>query len=192
MKDMGSEQVLKKSVLGGFKKDGVINYVEQLQSEILELKREVANKPDLSDEYNAVKKDNENAYADIASLTAKCDAIKAENEALSNHNIKLSEELDEAKKVIAEYESKQKLFEEKILAIESKFLKIKSGYTSADVTPSEINNVVASAHSDISYANERIKTACNNFESSTSALKSSVDNLLNVLASINENINNAE
>lgn len=189
---MGSEQVLKKSVLGGFKKDGVINYVEQLQSEILELKREVANKPDLSDEYNAVKKDNENAYADIASLTAKCDAIKAENEALSNHNIKLSEELDEAKKVIAEYESKQKLFEEKILAIESKFLKIKSGYTSADVTPSGINNVVASAHSDISYANERIKTACNNFESSTSALKSSVDNLLNVLASINENINNAE
>ena len=83
---MGSEQVLKKTMLGGFKKDGVINYVEQLQSEILDLKKEIANKPDFSDEYNAVKRENESAYADIASLTAKCDALTAENETLTKQN----------------------------------------------------------------------------------------------------------
>ena len=52
---MGSEQFFKKSVLGGFKKEGVLNYVEQLQTEIIELKKEINNKPDLSYELKILK-----------------------------------------------------------------------------------------------------------------------------------------
>ena len=39
---MSSNQVLKKSVMGGFKKEGVINYIEQLQAEIFRLKSEIS------------------------------------------------------------------------------------------------------------------------------------------------------
>ena len=41
---MESNQILKKSFMGGFKKEGVINYIEQLQAEIFRLKNELAEK----------------------------------------------------------------------------------------------------------------------------------------------------
>ena len=93
---MSSEQIFKKSVLGGFKKEGVLNYIEKLQSEIIELKKEITNKPDFSDEVEALKAKNEDASAETTALTAKYDALKAENEALSDKNAKLIHELDDA------------------------------------------------------------------------------------------------
>ena len=52
---MGSEQVLKKSVLGGFKKEGVLNYIEQLQSEIISLKKEAAKNSDIQKDIDDLK-----------------------------------------------------------------------------------------------------------------------------------------
>ena len=80
---MGSEQVLKKSVLGGFKKEGVLNYIEQLQTEIIELKKEISNKSDYSYEIDNLKSEKEAVINQTAAITAKYDAAKAENESLS-------------------------------------------------------------------------------------------------------------
>lgn len=187
---MGSEQIFKKSVLGGFKKEGVLNYVEQLQSEIIELKKEISNKPDFSDEVEALKAFNEDAAAESAALAAKYDALKAENEALSEKNSELIQELDDAKKLICDYEEKQSLFENKLSAIESKFDKLANGYmtnsnTDADYS-SKAGEAVKAAKSEVFDANERIKNACDDFENSSSALKSSVENLLNILSGISE------
>ncbi len=196
MKVMGSEQIFKKSMLGGFKKEGVLNYVEQLQSEIIELKKEISNKPDLSDEVEALKAVNEDVAAESAALAAKYDALKAENEALSEKNSELMQDLDEAKKLICDYEEKQSLFENKLSAIESKFDKLASGYmtngnTDADCS-SKAGAAVKTAKIEISDANERIKNACDDFESSSSALKSSVENLLNILSGISEEFCSAD
>lgn len=183
---MSSEQIFKKSVLGGFKKEGVLNYIEQLQSEIIELKKEITNKPDFSDEVQALKAKNEDASAETAALTAKYDALKAENDALSDKNAELLRELDDAKKIITEYEEKQHLFEKKISVIEDKFEQLASGYSVS--VENKKSDLISEAKSDVMDANERIKTACNNFESSANALKSCVENLLSVISGISENL----
>lgn len=56
---MGSNQVLKKSVFGGFNKEKVLGYVEQLQAEILGLKKELAAKN--ADSSEIAKLNDENA-----------------------------------------------------------------------------------------------------------------------------------
>lgn len=190
---MGSEQIFKKSVLGGFKKEGVLNYVEQLQTEIIELKKEINNKPDFSDEIKALKDFNESAVAETTALTAKIDALKAENEALTESNLSLNNELEEAKKLINEYEEKQKIFAAKISEIDSKFLRLTSGLICQDSSASDIknkaNDAVENAKNEIGDINERLKTTCNNFMSSSTALESCVENLLDILSSISEDLN---
>lgn len=190
---MGSEQIFKKSVLGGFKKEGVLNYVEQLQTEIIELKKEINNKPDFSDEIKALKDFNESAVAETTALTAKIDALKAENEALTESNLSLNNELEEAKNLINEYEEKQKIFAAKISEIDSKFLRLTSGLICQDSSASDIKNkaneAVENAKNEIGDINERLKTTCNNFVSSSTALKSCVENLLDILSSISEDLN---
>ncbi|MBQ3005213.1 MAG: hypothetical protein IJD88_04720 [Clostridia bacterium] len=187
---MGSEQMFKKSMLGGFKKEGVLNYIEQLQTEIIELKKEISNKPDFSDELEFLKAKNEDAISEAASMSAKYDALKAENEALSERNSELLQELDDAKKMISDYENKQCVFEQKIAVIENKFAQLAGGFSvnSESSYGSKFGDAVENAKTDIYDANERIKTACNNLECSSSALKSSVDSLLNILADISENL----
>lgn len=190
---MGSEQIFKKSVLGGFKKEGVLNYVEQLQTEIIELKKEINNKPDFSDEIKVLKDFNESAVAETTALTAKIDALKAENEALTESNLSLNNELEEAKNLINEYEEKQKIFAAKISEIDSKFLRLTSGLICQDSSASDIKNkaneAVENAKNEIGDINERLKTTCNNFVSSSTALKSCVENLLDILSSISEDLN---
>lgn len=190
---MGSEQIFKKSVLGGFKKEGVLNYVEQLQTEIIELKKEITNKPDLSEEVKALKDINENAVAETTALTAKIDALKAENEALTEANLSLVRDLEEAKMLINEYEEKQKIFAEKISEIDNKFSRLTSDFVCSDSSASDIktkaNDAVENARNEIGDINERIKTTCNNFVSSSSALKTCVENLLDVLSSISDDFN---
>lgn len=190
---MGSEQIFKKSVLGGFKKEGVLNYVEQLQTEIIELKKEITNKPDLSEKVKVLKDINESAVAETTALTAKIDALKAENEALAEANLSLVGELEDAKALIKDYEEKQKIFAEKITEIDNKFSRLTSGLVYSDSGVSDIKNKanesVKNARDEISDINERIKTTCNNFVSSSTALKSCVENLLEVLSSISDDFN---
>lgn len=190
---MGSEQIFKKSVLGGFKKEGVLNYVEQLQTEIIELKKEITNKPDLSEEVKVLKDINESAVAETTALTAKIDTLKAENEALAEANLSLVGELEDAKALIKDYEEKQKIFAEKITEIDNKFSRLTSGLVYSDSGVSDIKNKanesVKNARDEISDINERIKTTYNNFVSSSTALKSCVENLLEVLSSISDDFN---
>ena len=57
---------------------------------------------------------------------------------------------------------------------------------------SRTSSAVETAKNEVSDVNERIKTVCNNFESSANALKSSVEILLNTLNGISEEIGNCE
>ncbi len=182
---MGSEQIFKKSMLGGFKKEGVLNYIEQLQTEIIDLKKEITNKPDLSDDVKALKSANEDASAEIIALKAKNDALNTENESLSEKNSVLIQELDNAKKVIAEYDVKQKLFEDKISAIESKFSQLTNGYIFNNTTETKIaskaKTAVENAKSEVSRSNEAIISA-------SAALKDTLENLMGLLSDISDEL----
>lgn len=199
---MGSEQILKKSVLGGFKKEGVLNYVEQLQNEIISLKKEVSNGSKCQNELDELKDKKDSADRELSALKAENEALQAENEALRAENASLIEQnaayalkIEEANVIIADYESKQQLFVEKISSIEAKFSQIENSYIKygeakafAATACTKANNAVKAAKDEISGANERIKTACVNFESSIASLRASSENLMSVLDSVSESL----
>ena len=91
---MSSNQILKRSIIGGFRKEGVLDYIEQLQLEIQRLKTEIAEK-------NSV-------IGDLEEFEALCEERKAENNALSDEINSLKAEIETVKgekaKLIADSE----------------------------------------------------------------------------------------
>ena len=95
---MGSDQILKKSVIGGFKKEGVLNYIEQLQTEIVGLKRELNN-------------DKSEADGEISSLKNENESLKSENAGLIEANAAYALKIEESQVSIDEYRTKLQLCE---------------------------------------------------------------------------------
>lgn len=234
---MASNQVLKKSVVGGFKKEDVINYVEQLQAEIQRLRTDVAKanselelQDDLRNAYveankyiDMVSEDLENVRAERTALAAENEILKVEKQSLENVIANLEKEKSdveetyakEIERIKSENEEKIRVFEEKLASIESTFASIeanrsknnnagekaceilKEANDNSDLIITRANNeakaiaekanaAVSQAAKQVAQANERLKSACVNYDSSTVELKESVDNLIAVLDSLAE------
>ena len=217
---MASNQILKKSVLGGFRKEDVINYVEGLQAEIHRLKKDIGAKNNELEKLEgdktsaeALEKDFAALKAENDSLRAECDALKAElDEAKEKKALLLSEadnykmqmiELDcvkvendnlraELEKCRSDYDSKITVYQDKIASIETMVASLEAACVNineseaARVKAETVNEAVAKALAQVSEANDRIRTACVDYDSSSVMLKASVENLLNVLNSISE------
>lgn len=234
---MASKQVLKKSVIGGFKKEDVINYVEQLQAEIQRLRNDVAQMNSELEQYDELRNAyvEANRYADtvkeeLESLKTERTTLAAENEILKVEKQSLEAVIENIKKeksdaedvhakelaaVKSENENKIRFFEEKLASIESTFASIeanRSKNNNADEKACKIlkdandnsnliitranneakaiaekaNAAVAQAAKQVAQANDRLKSACVNYDSSTVELKASVDNLIAVLDSLAE------
>ena len=227
---MSSNQILKKSVMGGFKKEGVINYIEQLQSEIFRLKGEITalnaeiEKAESYEEgFNEMKTCNAELVKELEAAKNEKTALVAENEILKVEKSALEEEKKAAEERYtaeienckSEYAEKMKLCEEKLQSIEAAFASIEAtrlksieadtkagtilkeasenseliitkAQNKADAITEKANDAVAKAAKQVSEANDRLKSACVNYDSSTVALKASVDNLIAVLNSVSE------
>ena len=199
---MGSESILKKSVIGGFKKEGVLNYVEQLQTEIVSLRKELNECSVCKKDLDSVSIKKEIAEKEIANLKEEIFALEEKNALLSEENKNLIErdaatslKLEEAQVTISDYENKIKIYEEKIAHIEEKFAEIEMNYlkygnfidnarNSAAEISGKAKNAVDTAKAEIASANERIKTASVNFESSVASMKSCAENLLETLSAV--------
>ena len=199
---MGSESILKKSVIGGFKKEGVLNYVEQLQTEIVSLRKELNECSSCKKDLDSVSVKKEIAEKElgylkdeVAALEEKNALLTVENKSLIERDAATSLKLEEAQVTIADYENKIKVYEEKINRIEEKFAEIEMNYqkygdfidnarNSAAEISGKAKNAVDNAKAEIASANERIKTASINFESSVASMKSSAENLLETLSAV--------
>lgn len=203
---MGSESILKKSVIGGFKKEGVLNYVEQLQTEIVALRKELNECTSCKRELDSVSAKKEIAEREMCALKDELAQLREKNSSLEEQNKILLERdassslrLEEAQVIISSYENKIGLYEEKIAAIEEKFSMIEKNYqqygnvidnarNSAAEISFKAKNAVDNAKNEITDANERIKTACVNFESSVASMKSCAENLIDTLSAVSESI----
>lgn len=189
---MASNQILKKSLVGGFKKDGVLNYVEQLQAEILELKQELGNR-------EAESENNERLKAALEEKDAQIEALKSEIEELKAQNSVQSQEHEKTvKQCQTDYEEKIQMYDTKIAAIEEKFAAIESGCTrlgesdkivsqakaKADALTAKANEAVKQAADELADVYNAFKTACVNYDSSSLALKNRIEALMDTLSSI--------
>ncbi len=241
---MASNQVLKKSIVGGFKKEDVINYVEQLQAEIYRLRNDAAQMSNELGQYDELRNAyvEANRYIDLingelAAVKAELETVRSERTALAAENELLKVEKQSLETVIenvkkeksdadqlhakeleqvkSENENKIRLFEEKFSSIESTFATIEANRlknnnadeeackilkdandrsaliityanNEAQAIAEKSNAAVIQAAKQVTQANERLKSACVNYDSSTVELKESVNNLIAVLESLSE------
>lgn len=229
---MSSNQVLKKSLLGGFKKDGVLNYVESLQAEIMNLRGKLESKSNSESEAVAALRNeieqkesrirdlesaiaaNEEKDGEISVLKAEIDRLNSVISDMSAEREKLVAENEQALQAAKdEYEEKARLCEEKIAVIEDKFAQIESSYTRISETDSKVNammnNAILSsdkmisdakaksdeitskandalkeAFAEISDVYDQFRTATVNYDSSSAALKTRVESLIQLLESM--------
>lgn len=200
---MSSDNILKKSVIGGFKKEGVLNYVEQLQEEIVSLKKELSENSVRKKELDTVADARDAAEKELHMLREENEALKAENVVLIERNAAISLKMEEAEVTISDYESKLKLCEDKIALIESKFSDIEKNYyeygaaisnakKSATDVYSKTRLEIETAKDEINQVNDRLKTACINFENSVISLKNYSSKLVETLSTISDNLRTGE
>lgn len=218
---MGSEKVLKKTAFGGFKKEGVLDYVEQLQAEILSLKKELNNNQDSSMENKKLEEKCKGLEAEIEGLKNQNTSFQAENKKLSDENGILKEKVDNAGIVISDYEAKIAVCENKVAEIEKKFSEIEVLYSKASQTDSKANalmadavnysekviakanekaiNAVATAEKAVnaalalvSGASERLKISKANYEGTFDEAEREVENLKNTLSKLSSELINKD
>ena len=216
---MSSEKILKKSTFGGFKKEGVLNYIEELQAEILSLKKELNNSKDNLKEIDELKKIIQNNEAETSALQNENIDLKAENEELKSINKSYSEDLVKARISIKELEAKIGVYENKFSEIEKKFSEIESAYANKSVESDNKATVmmqdavsysekiilkanetakanitkadiaVKKALSEIAVAAQKIKSTRSEYDASISTVEKSIENLSVAISEISTNLN---
>lgn len=209
---MSSEKILKKSTFGGFKKEGVLNYIEELQTEILSLKKELNNSKANQKEIDALNDKVKQYEVEISSL-------KSENEELKISNKTYCEDLSNARNSVNELESKINIYETKFAEIEKKFTEIENSYVtktveydnkasllmqdavnyseklilkaneSAKASVLKADVAVKNAFAEVADASRNIKSARNEYDNSVTALENCVENLSDVLSEISKKLN---
>lgn len=216
---MSSEKILKKSTFGGFKKEGVLNYIEELQAEILSLKKELNNSKDNMKEIDELKKIIQNNEAETSALQNENIDLKAENEELKSINKSYSEDLEKARISVKELEAKIGVYENRFSEIEKKLFEIESAYANKSVESdnkatvmmqdavsysekiiSKANETakanitkadiaVKKALSEIAVAAQKIKSARSEYDASILTVEKSVENLSVTISEISTNFN---
>lgn len=193
---MGKKEVLKKSVFGGFKKEDVINYIEQLQQEIVNLKRELSDCSAYKRDLEIMKNSKEQLEKELSAQCEENTSLKAKNSELTeinnSLNLKTGEmniSLENSERKLREFEKIAEKLKSDLAESESNLSKLKEAEKiivdakeSATAIKTDTKNIVVNAHSDILSANDRIKTACVNFDSAAASLRASADGLLNALS----------
>ena len=203
---MSNKSVLKKSVFGGFKKEDVINYIEQLQQENVNLKRELGECSSYKRDFLMMKNSAEKAESELNSQREENVSLKTKNSELIEINASLNlrvEEmkvcLDNCERKLRECEERAKKLEYDLAESEKNYSKIREAeavISQAESTAlsirKEAKNSIETAKGDVVAASDRIKTACVNFDSAAASLKASTENLLNALSQVSEKLETAE
>ena len=107
------KKILRKSMFGGFKKTDVINYVERLQQENVNVRRELNECTAYKRDFETLSSEKEKIEKELAVLKEENASLKARNVDLiganASCNLKVEEmkvELAETEKALKESESK--------------------------------------------------------------------------------------
>ena len=199
---MAEKNILKKSVFGGFKKEDVINYIEQLQQEIVNLRREVGECSSYKRDFELMKKEMESVEKDLAVQREENTSLKEKNSELISINASLnlkSEEMQVAveacEKKLSESEARAKKLETALAESESNASKIREAekivadaHAAAISAKKEAAASIEGAKNEMTGVNDRIKTACVNFESAAASLRMSAENLMEAFSRASEKL----
>lgn len=196
---MSNQRIIKKSIFGGFKKEDVINYIEQLQKEIAELKKTEFEFVQLKNDYEILNNKLAQAEQNFKFSCQQIDSLKQEKAQLLSKEEEYVLHEKELSSIIEDYERKVVSSEAKISLLEHNISELQDSYARVDEAEKYISDIkmdagnsVLNTKNEISSAQDRIKTACVNFDSALSSLKSSTDILVNVLDIASERLGSVE
>ena len=181
--------------------EDVINYIEILQQEIVDLKKERNDCLLYKTACEMLKSSKEESEKQLSEQKAENEALKTKNSELIEMNATLNLKAEEMavnnennNKKIAEYEDiisnlKRELADVTITKKKEaeKILSDAKETARTIIGNAEVN--VKSAKDDVVSVTNRIKTVCVTFESASNSLKSSADELLAVLVDAEEKLN---
>lgn len=192
---MGSGQVLKKSPFGGFKKEGVLDYIEQLESELRDAR---VTPPPAALERNAAYNE---AARELAELEVKLNELEDENTVSQRMIAALTKQVDEYESRIREYESriselssssnKLKETDEKIgnlvtdAVVYSETLMARAR-SNSKAMEAQTKKRVEQASADVARAQEKLIQIRDDFEFAVEAIAARLSELSQEIAAITE------
>lgn len=187
---MSKDKILKKTAFGGFKREDVIDYIEKLQQEIVDLKRDAADCAAYKREADELRR-NKKFANDIAEATkSENETLKAELSAQIEKNASLTLKLEQLTSILEKSKTDAAEIQEKYNQLYEEHSKITDIKLIENQVKEKVSRIagdakasVDSVYSDVNGAAERLKTVTVNFESSLASLKSGAEALLSVLAS---------
>lgn len=192
---MGKDTVLKKSAFGGFKKEDVLDYIEKLQQEIVNLKRDASDCAAYKREAEELRAYKTQAEATADALRSEAEALKSENSALIEKNASLTLKIEQLNSILEKNKADAAEAAEKYEELHAEYSKI----TDVNALVNEVRDSVAaisadakasvdSVYDDVNSAANRFKTVSVNFESSLVSLKSGTDALLSTLSDASQRL----
>lgn len=186
---MGSNQVLKKSVFGGFNKEKVLGYVEQLQAEILGLKKELAAKNADSSEIAKLNKENAELKKQLESVKEENKVLSEENESQLRMNAEYALRMEEYEASAKEYQSMLDECVAHFEEIEKQFSQLEEAYNKRMLTDgdsSQRERMVSKATAEIEEINDRLESSFTNFDAAVGDLRSNTSDIMAAFKSFEE------
>lgn len=192
---LGKDSVLKRSAFGGFKKEDVLDYIEKLQQEIVNLKRDASDCAAYKREAEELRAYKIQAEATADALRNEAEALKVENSALIEKNASLTLKIEQLNSILEKNKADAAEAAEKYEELHAEYSKI----TDVNALVNEVRDSVAaisadakasvdSVYDDVNSAANRFKTVSVNFESSLVSLKSGTDALLSTLSDASQRL----
>ena len=186
---MGSNQVLKKSVFGGFNKEKVLGYVEQLQAEILGLKKELAAKNAVSSEIAKLNDENAELKKQLESVKEENKVLSEENESQLRMNAEYALRMEEYEASAKEYQSMLDECAAHFEEIEKQFSQLEEAYNKRMLTDgdsSQRERMVSKATAEIEEINDRLESSFTNFDAAVGDLRSNTSDIMAAFKSFEE------
>ncbi len=171
---MESERIMRTSIFGGFRREDVLTYVEELQSQIEALKNDVSEKENSINELNDKVVDLTRECSEISLLKSELEEKDTAIEALNNENTELKEQVESLTAVSAEYENAKKTIEENNLNIKAAEARLGAAFIDARKYSDEI---VAAANDKAHETAKSISTDIQKQAGEISRLSSEVDRI---------------
>ena len=175
-----SDRILKKTVFGGFRRSEVLDYVEKLQSENVSLADELRQKSVDSSKLDELMSDNDRQASEISNMKVLLENAEEKNLALEEQVNSLLSEVEslKAENASLKNDKSNSLIQDALKYSDSL---VESAKESAGRALLRAGDSINAASLDVKSAGERVRTAQVNLDYSLSAVKTSVDKLIDEL-----------
>ncbi len=171
---MEQEKIMRTSVFGGFKKEDVITYVEQLKQEIENLKSDVAKKDETIGELNEKVLELTDECAQLSSLKTEVEEKTAEITRLQAQNKEILQKVDSLTAVAEEYSQAKTSIEENNKNIEMAQARLGAAFLDARKYS---ENIVAAANEKAHTASKNISDDISKQAGEISKLSQEIDRI---------------